>query len=135
MKVRRTVGDEKTTFTTLLRGLSPLGDALGCTTYDDSGARLVFGKERWRRASSGRGKVWQRTWHNVAGGRVEPQPNNGEGFNEYRFSTPTLSDSEESEEISRIGTGRDCRDRRTGGLDGRASIGGESVGEPRPVCE
>jgi hypothetical protein len=39
MKVRRTVGDDKTTFTTLLRGLSPLGDALGCTTYDDSGPR------------------------------------------------------------------------------------------------
>jgi hypothetical protein len=34
------VGDDKTTFTTPLRGLSPLGDAPGSTTYDDSGARL-----------------------------------------------------------------------------------------------
>ena len=42
MKVHRTADGDKATFTRLLRGLSPLGDALGCTTYDDSVARLVF---------------------------------------------------------------------------------------------
>ena len=41
MKVLRTFGGDKTSFTRLLRCLSPLGDAPGCTTYDDSGARLV----------------------------------------------------------------------------------------------
>jgi hypothetical protein len=39
MKVLRTFGDDKSTFTTLLRGLSPLGDAFGRMTYEDSGAR------------------------------------------------------------------------------------------------
>jgi hypothetical protein len=40
MKFRRTFGADMTTFTTPLRELSHSGDAPGCTTYDDSGARL-----------------------------------------------------------------------------------------------
>ena len=39
MKGLRTFRDDLSTFTRLLRGLSPLGDALGYTTYDDSGPR------------------------------------------------------------------------------------------------
>jgi hypothetical protein len=46
MKALRTFRDDMSTFTRLLRGLSPLGDAFGRMTYEDSGARLVFGKER-----------------------------------------------------------------------------------------
>ena len=38
MKVLRTLGGDKSTFTRLLRPLSPLGDAFGRTTYDDFGA-------------------------------------------------------------------------------------------------
>ena len=39
MKVLGTLRDDKSTFTTLLRELSLLGDAPGSTTYDDSGSR------------------------------------------------------------------------------------------------
>jgi hypothetical protein len=39
VKVLRTFGDDKSSFTTLLRELSLLGDAPGSTTYDDSGSR------------------------------------------------------------------------------------------------
>ena len=74
MKVLRTFGGDKTSFTRLLRCLSPLGDAPGCTTYDDSGARLVF--ERRGDAERAPGEAWFgfRRGHNVAGGRVGPQP-------------------------------------------------------------
>jgi hypothetical protein len=42
MKVLRTFRDDMSTFTRLLRGLGPLGDAFSRMTYEDSGARLVF---------------------------------------------------------------------------------------------
>jgi hypothetical protein len=42
MKGLRTFRDDLSTFTRLLRGLGPLGDAFGRMTYEDSGARLVL---------------------------------------------------------------------------------------------
>jgi hypothetical protein len=77
MKVLRTFGDDKTAFTTLLRSLGPLEDALGHMTYDDSGSRpterrgVAEGRAHETGASLGR-KYGRETW-NVAGGRVERQ--------------------------------------------------------------
>jgi len=50
-----------------------LGDAPGNTTYDDSGARLGL-KGEVAESEHRRGTVGSLVRHNVAGGRVEPQP-------------------------------------------------------------
>jgi hypothetical protein len=74
MKVPRTFRDDVSTFTRLLRCLSHLGDALGRMTYEDSGARLVFERRGGAERAPGEARFGFRRGHNVAGGRVEPQP-------------------------------------------------------------
>ena len=81
MKVLRTFGADMTAFTTLLRELSHSGDASGRMTYDDSGARLVL-KGEVAQSEHRRGTVGSIVRHNVAGGRVEPQPKIRGGIHE-----------------------------------------------------
>ena len=62
-----------TTFTTLLRGLSPLGDALERTTYDDSVARPKAKGGVTERRAKGRGRFWfRRRGHTSLEGAHQP---------------------------------------------------------------
>jgi hypothetical protein len=60
VKILGTLRDDKSTFTTLLRGLGPLDDAPGRMTYDDSGPRPTErrgwprGERTWTTASLAR---------------------------------------------------------------------------------
>ena len=81
MKVPRTFDGDKTAFTTLLRELSHSGDAPGRMTYDDSGARLGL-KGEVAQSGRRRGTVGSVVRHNVAGGRVQPQPKIRGGIHE-----------------------------------------------------